>query len=403
MAIRVRVKHDQQSIVPVRFVRAVTGDPVDDAPDIDDRGFAMGTRDATWGESDGRGAMVAVAVGDTIRLRALREDIEAGAALYVTSTDTSLVEVVAPAGGGPLPDDGIFRIRGVADRQSAPVKVQIRHDNADGPVLAELEPHIFQLISIRLAVHMVTINGTGTGRQAANVADTRGNVDTLVRGVDAIWRPCGVRFTYAHARIVAETIRRRPAPATGSEYLHRPSGTWRALPAPMGAAADYAAAGIVTTDATTYPDANHQYDEFDTLLNINPVANAVNVYCVHDGTGWAGLSYVTDVSMAGQSGLGLAIADNASAYDLAHELGHYLGNNHADENSAGDDTDNKDIWLVRRLMYSDWPADAPPYRNDVGYGPDQYGAMISVKKLGGDYSNADGEVARSRRRARNPY
>ncbi|NLF32588.1 MAG: hypothetical protein GX591_17065 [Planctomycetes bacterium] len=403
MAIRVRVKHEQQSVVPVRFVRAVTGAPVADAPDVDDRGFAMGTRADTWGESDALGAMVSLAVGDTVRVKVLREDIEAAARLYVTSTDTDLVRVVHPAGGGPLPDSGIFSIQGVADRQNEPVAVQVRYGSANGPVVGELEPHIFELVHIRLAVHLVTIDGAGTDRRSANVATTRTNVDTLVRGANAIWRPCGVRFTYADARIVEETIRRRVAPATGSEYLHRPSNTWRALPNPLGAAANFAAAGTVTTDAATYPDPNHQYDEFDTLLNINPIANAVNVYCVHAGTGWVGLSYVTNVGMAGRAGLGLAIADTASTFDLAHELGHYLGNNHADADNAGHDTDNKDVWLVRRLMYSQWPAGAPAYRNDVGYGPNQYGALISVKTLDGDYSNADGEVARSRLRARNPY
>jgi hypothetical protein len=42
MAIRVKVHNNRQIIVPLRFTRATTGDPVADIPDVDDRGFSMG-------------------------------------------------------------------------------------------------------------------------------------------------------------------------------------------------------------------------------------------------------------------------------------------------------------------------------------------------------------------------
>jgi len=44
MSVRVKVRNNRQIIVPLRFGRAVMGDPVVDAPDVDDRGFAMGNR-----------------------------------------------------------------------------------------------------------------------------------------------------------------------------------------------------------------------------------------------------------------------------------------------------------------------------------------------------------------------
>ncbi len=65
MAVQVKVRHDRQIICPIRFTRAATGPPVIDAPEVDDRGFAMGNRAGTWGQSRARGAMVGITEGDT--------------------------------------------------------------------------------------------------------------------------------------------------------------------------------------------------------------------------------------------------------------------------------------------------------------------------------------------------
>lgn len=393
MAIRVHVKRGQQAIVPIRFVRAVTGNPpVRTAPDVDDRGFDMSGRGGDWGKSKAKGAMVGVTVGDTVRVKVLREDLENSADLYVSSTNTSVIRVTAPASGTKLPANGEFSIRGIADKKSSPVAVQIHYGKQDGPVIGELEPHIFQLIRIRVAMHLVSIYGGDTNRWAGTVAATRPNMVALVTQANDIWRPAGIEFRTDNMLVIRDQVRRNPANAARSQYLQRSSGSWRSLPAPLGAAGNFTTAGTITDNAAWA----NQYREFLTLGRLNFVNNRANIYCVQIGTGWNGLSYVG-------MNRGLSIADAASAYDLAHELGHYLNNNHADEDNTGTDTDNKDIGLVRRLMYSDWPAAAPPHRNNVGYGANQYGALISVKKLGGNYSTSDGELSRSRQRARRPF
>lgn len=408
MAIRLHVKRGQQSIVPLRFCRAVTGDPpVRDAPDVDVRGFNMGPMPGTWGDSDAAGAMVGIMVGDTIRVRILREDIENAGDLYVTSTNTDIVDVISPVNGGPVPNSGIFSIRGRVDRRNSPVKIQVHYGSDSGPVIGELEPHIFQRIRLRIAVHLVNIYGTDTNRRNADANITRNNITNLINGVNDIWRPAGIEFRTDNMQIIHDEVRRNPANAVRSQYFHRGSGSWRSLPAPLGAAGNFVSAGTITSNSTWGAGGADEYREFDTLINLNFVANRVNIYCVHTSAEWnaTSASYTPDWNGLSYVGLnrGIAIVDVASNYGLAHELGHYLNNNHADENAAGNDADNKEIWLVRRLMYSGWPDAAPAYRNDVGYGADQYGALISVKQLGGDYSNQDGELARSRRRARNPF
>lgn len=393
MSISVHVKNGQQAIVPIRFSRAVTGGPVRNSPDVDDRAFSMGARTATWGSSPARGSQVAITEGDTVRIKILREDIEAGAELYVSSTDPSVIEIVTPVGGDKVPNDNIIQIKGVVDKANAPVCVQIHYGSQDGPVIGELEPHVFAQIRLRLAMHFVNLEGGDTARWNADPATLQANSIALVNQVNDIWRPVGVELRSDNMQLIRDQIRRNPANPARSQYLHSSSGTWRSMRAPLGVAGNFTTPGTITDNSTW---GNAQYREFDTMIRLNFVRNHVNVYCVQNGTGWVGLSYVGD-------NRGLAIDDRASNFDFAHELGHYLNLVHADENAAGNDADNKENWLLRRLMYSDWPPVAPPHRNNVGYGSGQYGALISVKKLPGDYTGADGEVAKSRRRARNPF
>ncbi len=393
MSIHVHVKKSQQAIVPIRFIRAVTGAPVKDAPDVDDRAFVMGARTGSWGNSAARGAQVAITEGDTIRVKVLREDIESTANLYVSSTDTSVIQVITPVSGAPIPNDDIISIKGIIDKKNSPVTVQIHYGAQDGPVIGEIEPHIFKLIRLRLAMHLVDIYSGDTSRWNASAATLQTNMEALVQQANDIWRPVGVELRADNMLIIRDLIRRNPANGARSQFFHRSSASWRSLPSPLGATGNFTTTGTVTDNSAW---GNSQYREFDTLIKLNFVRNRVNVYCVNSGTGWVGLSYV---------GLnrGLAIDDSASNFDFAHELGHYLNLDHADENAAGTDADNKENWLLRRLMYSNWPPATPPHRNNVGYGGGQYGALLSVKKLPGDYSKADGEVAKSRRRARNPF
>lgn len=160
MAIRVKVRNNRQIIVPIRFARAVTGGVVIDATDVDDRGFAMGNRPGTWGSTNARSAMVTMTEGDTVRIKVVREDIDDSAPLFVTSTDTGVVTVSGSA--GPLGADGVFSITGVVDAIRRDVKIQVHLGAVDGPVLGEIEPHIFQIHRVRVVAHLVTINGTPT-------------------------------------------------------------------------------------------------------------------------------------------------------------------------------------------------------------------------------------------------
>jgi hypothetical protein len=377
MAIRIVVRGGKQIIVPVRLGRAVAGVPARDAPDVDDRGFQMGNRPGTWGASDCRGAMIGITEGDTVRVKVRVEDLDAGAPLYVTSSDGSLARIVAPAGHAALGNDGVFKLKGVQDSRNKPVKIMIRLGAADGPILGELEPHIFKLRRVRVVAHLVTIDGVATATTAAGLV-------AHFQGVNDVWRPAGLEFIYRQAETVTEEI-------VGTKYKKR-DGTFQTLPLPMGATS-YATAGTVTTNFM-----GSQWEEFSTLLQIHIQANVVNIYFVKTANEFSGLTY--DKTMARPNGYGVVIVDSASPTITAHELGHFLGLPHSDIDAAGT-VIHHDVSWARRMMHSRWPALVPPYRNDTGYGAGLYGALIAVKNL--QVEPQDNETQKARTWALNPY
>lgn len=321
----------------------------------------MGARAGSWGNSNCRGAMVGIQEGDTVRVKALREEIDAGAPLYVTSSDTAVVQIVEPVGGGPLPADGVFKLKGVKDYKSRAVKVEVRLGATDGPILGELEPHVFKVRGpLRLLVHFVTINGVGTNNNLASVT-------ALLNQVNAIWRPAGIQF--------------QNPPSIRNTTVN-----------------GLAVAGQMTTNLGGTPPS---WNEFSRIINTHPSGTRINIYCVRTANEVNGLTY--DNNIARPNGYGIVIPDVASAYDLAHELGHFLNlDRHADEDAGGTSI-HQDMTSLRRLMYSGWPPAAPPHRNNVGYGAGQYGALLTVKNFPNAVEFWDDEIARTRRRARNPY
>jgi hypothetical protein len=359
MAVKVKVRNKKQIIVPIRFTRAVTGGPVADAPEVDDRGFAPGTRPATWGHAIYRGAMVGITQGDTVSIKVLREDIDDGVPLAVTSTAPKIASIVDPPAGGLLGADGIFKVKGVADVVGTPVLIQVRLGGATGPVLGSLEPHIFQLKSLKIRFHLVTINGIATTRTAASLVP-------VVQEINRIWRPVGIEFDYDPTLTVPETIN------------------------------GLAVAGQMTTNL-----ASASFAEFSRIINLNPDANRINMYCVKNANEVFGLTFANNV--ARPNGYGMVVTDNSSPNSNAHELCHYLDNpEHSTENAARVSV-RQDIWARRRLLSTPnpYPVSVPAFRNDVGYGAQTRGAQISIKDLAGD--PWDGEENRARTRARNPF
>jgi hypothetical protein len=190
MSVTIKASNKKQIVVPVRFARAVTGPAQFDAPDIDDRGFIM-NRPPGLNSTDARGPMFAIAVGQTVRVKVIREDIDDSASLFATveNVQPAQIEIPASEAGTKIPADGIIHVHALADTSSGQ-RLQIRLGSVDGPVIAEAEPHVFQILTVPITPHLVTINSS-----TSNGAEPAIDINRVLQRVKAIWRACAIDFS----------------------------------------------------------------------------------------------------------------------------------------------------------------------------------------------------------------
>ncbi len=374
----------RQVIVPVRFGRACTGAVVKEKPDPDDRGFALGSGSGL--PNDVRGAMVALVMGQKLRLKVFREDIDSSAPLFVTSSHDS-VRVTSTALGA----DGEFEAEATGF-SLRPVKIMARLGANNGPVLGEMLAHVIGWATVPVCCHLCTITGTALNDSSgsaipAATGRTRGSVTTLFETVNAIWVPLGIRFSVVEWKNTAKRLTSRQGNITDSYQGH-----------------------VAIDD-----DAPHWAIQAIELRQTNRRARTINVYFVRGiydaATGDFNETLGIGKTVRAAGDYGVVVADPCHVNDLAHELGHVLnldmqgGENigHSDDTpAAANARDN--IWVRRRLMYSYNPTGpypgTPGHWVNVGYGTHARGALLAVKNLRGDPT--DGEYAEARNRVIGP-
>jgi hypothetical protein len=409
MAVQVSVQNRFQIIVPVRVDRAVRGAPILDAPDVDDRGW-VNNRAGGLNVANTRGALFSTTVGDIVRLKVVREDLDATVPLFVTTTGNQ-VAIDQPSGGGPLPADGIFSVRSVADT-TVGSKIQVRLGTATGPVVCEADAHTFTPKTFFITPHVciihsanaATVNaGGGTGQTpsvngaALDDAVLENLFDTIVR---PIWRPAGVEFQLGAVQVEV---------FTGSDGF--------------------------TQDNVALQGTN----QFTTVFARNRLAGTCNIYFLHTTDQFLGLGLKFEdraVLNANNSGIMVGVngfrrangafraRSSSGAADLvhelgndtAHEIGHFLNLPHADQvNSPGrlDTYNRRQLMHPNNLLPPAAAAGAPPRFNDIGYGQvnttdlsgnpivrGHRGCLLTLKDHPSHTS--DGEVVTVRRRFQSP-
>lgn len=373
--------------MPVRFVRADVGFSEFDKPDPDNRGHVMGDRPARWNTTDARGSQLGIMQGKEVDIRLIREDIDNSAHLYVVSTQPSVCEVVTPRQGQRLRRNGIIQLRGIASTTARPTKIQVRLGSAnDGPVIGELEPHVFAVRRLPLRPHRVCINSqTGatvtTGNVPRNIA-----INRAVTRMRKIWRPLGIEF--ALQPTVDDTVRLSHA----NQVVDPDDDSWHEVSEILGIQRARRRAARGTTLPATWKD------------------RCVNWYIIHAFRPSAG-SPGTTVGLGVRRSLadrlathfghsvdpGVITIDRGVTSDreqervartLAHEVGHFLDLEHCHNQHAGSPA--LDTYSRRALMYPlSWldPAHATPNLanqpryNDAGYGDRVRGCMLTIKDL----------------------
>ncbi len=398
--------HKWERVVPVRFARAPhdtdptissgTYDP--NAPEPDDRGFLP--------HSTG-GAILPIGLDEAIRrsrrpesrVRLIRMDMEITGQLFVTSTNKGVVRITLPAANAALPatKEMMIKMRAIS---SGSAHLEVRFGSISGPVIHRMKVTVNPLIDVRVVAHLPTIAG-----QAAPVDSTTGLVVTdpatglpfpaqstrtdqsirdLIAGANQIYFPYGIRLR------IDSIDRRAPIRLTNQGMLD-------------------------------------DFTEFNQMTALNRVNRRINAYFVPQIANPAGVGRLfTDINqVAGVANsaprnrrtYGLFIADWANSFQtIAHEIGHLFNvindptrsfdahaNTTPDPALAGTGRVIRfDTITRRRLMWAftsirlgngrfaaSGASHNLTFRDDVGYGNDTVGGMLTIKQLNNDRSDLE--------------
>ncbi len=365
-------------VVPLRFRRWNHGQlPHIDSPEIDDRGYKMGTRPSSWGSTDVRGPTFGVVKGDSVRVAVVAEDIDESAPLYASSSSPSILKVNA-TNGGPLPSSGELWVTGMAQGTAA---LRIHLGSASGPILAEADVRVHRLLRVTLTPHIVRIDSTTT--TGVNPAMP---IDDMVRRLRAIWRPCGIDFRIAPT--VADSVR---LPSNRVNFMDINTGTWLQEVRTL--------LGLQRTRLSLPAGTRDESINWYIIQEFAPNANGNTVVGL-------GISRQT-ADQWGVDDTGIIVAAQAhgsprdpefTARTLAHEVGHFFRLAHVQRRNA--DNPVKDTYGRRQLMYplsnitGGTNGIAVPRFNDVGYGDTVRGCLLTMKNHA--RHSSDGECATAR-------
>jgi hypothetical protein len=288
-----------------------------------------------------------------------RERIENSAALFVKSSDETVMKVKQNLGADQLNNisEPLLKIDGVSGGAGATPKiarVQVHFGTNSGPIIGELSVWVYRSVNVNLVPHNVTIQ-TAAGGGVASAA----NITTVMDTVKAIWKAAGVGITVA--AIQNHTV-------------------------------TFANAGVAAWQA-----------EINTLLSTSWVPSSINAYFVNQITmpgvpGILGLGISRPNSVAfGTPNPGIILGDTSGgasraadshylANDIAHEMGHFFTLPHVDNiNNTATHQGREETWALRMLMHPTNTHFFSDFRNDTGYGTaggnGYRGSLITLKDL----------------------
>lgn len=396
-------------IVPLRFARAVTGFADKDAPDMDDHGFTVAdefgpNKGPTVGVKRGVRRNGAIQPGPTVRVKVIRDRIDAAAQLFPKIEDPTIAELVSPAAGsalsattvpaaGDTPEregDCIY-LRGTSqENNTREVKLTVHHGSETGPSLAELTIRVMPVLTIPVKLHRVGIKG------GAAPATSLATLQRLFRRVNAVYCQAGIEFDL-NSTIDTEnvtTVNFSPTARVTFEQTNLIT---------------YSIEALTLLTVNRDPDALNGYF-FADYASTTAAGGAADLATLW---GWgASRSHVrprqlfdtTTNAEYGQPGITFkdpdSVADSLLMADLiAHELGHcltmehYMNGQRSATNTDG--TIRHDIWAHRNLMHNYVDINATwgetymssAARVQVGYGAGKAGQMLMIKKRAGIFQS----------------
>ncbi len=399
----VKKVHKWTAIVPVRFTRAPdkndatkdSGPPDAHAPDPDDRGYMPEEHRCAYLPIGFEYSGPVASLPET-RVRLIRENIADTAQLYVTSSDNSIAELTTPAPGNALPNTTKmmikFRVKNVGD-----AFLEVRFESDSGPIIHRLRLCINKFRSIWVKAHVPVISGTAINDTNGNPVPSQSFLENQNRRqvridlLNAIYFPYGIKFTLkGNVDVNPIALSQRGAINCDTEWDTLIKSTKKNKLWIQGGLNIFFVPQIVASDAG--PD------------SIGGVASYAR----------------TDPNFM------LIVADWArEGQTIAHEVGHILNlindpkpqpkfiHTNCREDNRFPGTGKRvrdDIVSRRRLMWAftesnsyvlrdfnpvgdpDWTynfENIMSYRENVGYGVDKVGTMLTIKQLDKDRSDLE--------------
>ncbi len=350
-------------LVLVRFTRgAPAGDPLLDAPDIDERGYL----------APFQGPVVSVAAGRTVKVGLQRFFLETRTALFAESSDPAIMRLANPVTGALPPDlqttISFTGVDGGSDSRTAALRIRI--GSITGPIIHQLNVVVFRPVSVRVTPHLVTVSSSSRAGTLPVV-----DIPAVMQKVGDIWTPAGVTFTVQ--------------PTRRKTFVFKRADIVENAPTP---------GEMATLCATRMPDGTPNW-----------IPNTINVFFIVEfgekslfGLGFSRAAFKSfgmpnpAIILADRSGTISRTGAIQFAQTLAHEFGHFFTLNHAGGGQIPNE--REDTWSRRMLMHPFSPTirakdpfpindgDGKPFTqrprfNDIGYGNLASGCLLTLKDL----------------------
>ncbi|HEY3835504.1 MAG TPA: hypothetical protein VGL72_02990 [Bryobacteraceae bacterium] len=368
----------------VDFGRAIDGPADKRFPDVD----RVGYHDEA--SPDEHGPITSSTVGlDEANVKFHRTEISLNAKLYAVSSNPAILEIRRPSAGLlPYARSAFITFKPLKAGRAA---IEVRYNWLDGPVLGRLYVRIYDPLTVNVMVHLVEIDHTDAKGDRTNQklpdqflgADCRDRDSRLERakfviyGANAIWNPHGIVFSIHDGsdsvwsekelgeapinlyNLDKQSIKTAGALSTGRSKSHV---NFFCVPARFGNTAAFTVPGI---SAAANPR------QFAVTVSDQPLSmSGIYVDALYTYTG-------NDIFMLDRT--------------IAHELGHYMTLVSRDGGHSTDDDRNNfgiafrdDSVTRQRLLYPEGnltQLDKTPWRNDVGYGYLNAGALVTHRAL----------------------
>jgi hypothetical protein len=393
MTITIQTKSECR-IVPLRFARASKGAPNSRHPDIDDRGHChvIPAVNGLPTSAPIGSAVLPMTVNTEVDINMLRTDIDHNAPLFVTSSDSSALTILAPNAGQQCSTGRTctltLKAHHICGSVPKVVFVEIRFGRANGPIIAKLATYIFPILLVKVQAYYVTIDDhAGNSGRCPTL-----NFDSTVQKVQAIWSHYGVELSFAKRKHISVTLNQKDYMEL-AEINQLYQADWTGEHINM-----YFVQEMEGQDVFSYGFTPQDYSGYAFPLSNRESASALRNPGIFVALKTGTLERSNDTQ--------------SCAHTIAQEIGHFLTLSHPSSYSCASrsDGDKYDTWSMRLLMQKQnitARSSAPqgdenwPDYNEFGYGSTDKvphgGCMLSLKNLQkSTTTGADGQCSMAR-------